>query len=159
MDRNTVTFPGERGPVEVCDIFTAQRQLVHVKRGLDAHDLSHLFMQGLNSAGLFRNMPYFREQTRAKLADLRPALVDLVPEDKPQRDSFEVVYAIITPETERVPTRLPFFSRLSLVRCAEQLDDIDFRVSVRGVAVPNIVTPRRPRARPAAADAAETGAG
>ncbi len=151
LDRDTVRFPGERGPVEVCDVLTAARELVHVKRGLEAHDLSHLFLQGLNSAGLFRNSQSFREKTRAKLlAKDRPLVADIVPDQKPDRDQFEVVYAIITPDTDRVPTKLPFFSRLSLDRCGEQLQALDFRVSVRGVAVPNVITPRRPRSTRAA---------
>lgn len=125
-------------------------QLVHVKRGLEAHDLSHLFLQGLNSAGLFRNSQPFREKTQAKLlAKERPLVAGIVPDGKPDRDQFEVIYAIITPDPDRVPTKLPFFSRLSLDRCAEQLQALDFRVSVRGVSVPNVITPRRPRTRAA----------
>lgn len=151
LDADTVHFPGERGPVEVCDVMTAESQLVHVKRGLEAHDLSHLFLQGLNSAGLFRNSQDFRDKTRAKLlAKDRPLVADVVPDRKPDRDQFEVVYAIITPDPLRVPKKLPFFSRLSLDRCVEQLEALDFRVSVRGVAVPSVVTPRRQRSMRAA---------
>lgn len=151
LDADTVHFPGERGPVEVCDVMTADGQLVHVKRGFEAHDLSHLFLQGLNSAGLFRNSQPFREVTRDKLlAKARPRVADAVPGSKPDRNQFEVIYAIITPEPERVPTKLPFFSRLSLDRCVEQLQALDYRVSVRGVTVPSVVTPRRRRPRRAA---------
>ncbi len=47
MDKKTVRISSSTDAIEVCDIFTAERQFVHVKRKFGSSSLSHLFGQGL----------------------------------------------------------------------------------------------------------------
>ncbi|MGH8638599.1 MAG: DUF6119 family protein, partial [Burkholderiales bacterium] len=143
LDWQLARFESESGTIEMCDVFTDDRQLIHTKRSTAAKALSHLFAQGLTSADLLRNLPEFREQLRAALAD-QPELMALVPPERPTAGSFEVVFLIITPRPEDVPTALPFFSRSHLYRVLGELERLEVRVSVAGV-------PIRAGARPAAA--------
>ena len=46
MDKQTVTIPGKTSAIEVCDVLTDNRQLIHVKRKFSSNALSHLFGQG-----------------------------------------------------------------------------------------------------------------
>jgi len=46
LDKRLITVSTKTTPVELCDLLTADRRLVHVKRHLGSRDLSHLFSQG-----------------------------------------------------------------------------------------------------------------
>jgi uncharacterized protein (TIGR04141 family) len=133
--------------IEICDIFTSDLQLIHLKRHVDAGAMSYLFGQGLVSAELFRSEPEFRRQARSYLAAKNQRLADLVPEGKPERDAFEVVYAILLDDPTRVPRRLPFFARVHLSRIVELLEGrLDFKVAVTGIRQPPQPRARQPRA-------------
>jgi uncharacterized protein (TIGR04141 family) len=56
--------------VEVCDVLTANRQLIHVKLKFGSRDLSHLFSQGFVSATLLQSDSVFREATHKKIKEL-----------------------------------------------------------------------------------------
>lgn len=145
LDRQLARFPTERGRVEACDLFTASHEFVHLKRGMTASAMSHLFLQGVVSAELFRESPAFRQQVAGHLRPTHPAIADLIPAGKPDRDVFEVVYAVMTDEPDRIPSRLPFFSRLTLARAADILEALDYRVSVRAVPRPDAILHRPAR--------------
>lgn len=133
LDRDLARLMTERGPVEVCDLFTPERQFVHVKRGFAASAVSHLLNQGLTSAELFRNLPEFRTLVREKFESIQTGSGAIVPPSRPDRDAFEVVYAVLTPQPDRVPADLPFFAKWNLARVADLLENLDYRVSVIGV--------------------------
>jgi uncharacterized protein (TIGR04141 family) len=166
LDQQMARFEGERGSVEPCDVFTSAGQLIHVKVGTGSKMLSHLFSQGAVSAELFRHHPPFRDQMRAALA-AHAALLDLVPEGRPETRNYEVVFAITTRNPDVVPLRLPFFARANLYRMVQRIDREGFRVAVAGIrerpgarpadAGPLIVEVERAR-RQAAAEAKETAA-
>jgi uncharacterized protein (TIGR04141 family) len=121
----------KRAKIEVCDIFTADRQFIHVKQKTKSATLSHLFAQGFVSLQGFLYEPRFRDETREKLESLNASLAALIPVDKvgdPQQ--FEVVYAIMTKPLTELPAGLPFFSRLNLMKVGEQIRRVGCRVSV-----------------------------
>ena len=51
-----------RGKVEICDLYSKQKQLIHVKRLNSSSTLSHLFNQGAVSAELLRDEIGFRRE-------------------------------------------------------------------------------------------------
>jgi uncharacterized protein (TIGR04141 family) len=134
LDTQLARALGERGPVELCDIVGPGRRLVHVKRGLRAERLSHLFAQSVGSAEALRHLPEVRRQLKDLL---EPALPDLAAqvtvEEGMQASEWEVVIAIVTDQPERVPDQLPFFSRAHLARTITTLRRLDYKVAYRAV--------------------------
>lgn len=135
LDQRFATFPGENGRVELCDIVGPGKRLIHVKRGLRAASLSHLFAQAVGSAEALRNL----ERARVRLRELvEPDLPDLAAEiasDTMKAHEWEVVIAIVTDAPERVPTRLPYFSRAHLARSVRALRRMDYRVTYSAIPV------------------------
>jgi uncharacterized protein (TIGR04141 family) len=122
LDRKLAQCEDAGRPIEVCDILTGDRDFVHVKRrdGGSA-TLSHLFMQGRNSALALLRDSVFREETRKHLAKHGTKAVARVPKDKPATGSFRVVYGIMGTKPGTVASSLPFFSQLTLMDTAQKL--------------------------------------
>jgi uncharacterized protein (TIGR04141 family) len=57
--------------IEICDIATSQKKLIHVKRGTSSGSLSHLFSQGAVSADLLHMDPEFRAEISKALCEER----------------------------------------------------------------------------------------
>lgn len=136
MDRELVRVDDRTEPVEVCDLLSESRQLVHVKRHFGSSDLSHLFAQGLISAQLLQESSPFRVAAQDKIskvsADPRFHILNL---DGITTSDFEVVYAVVGPWNGRGLEALPFFSKINLRGTARQLQIRGFRVAFRRVSV------------------------
>lgn len=130
LDRVLARFQGETGPVEICDVFTSERQFVHVKRGVSSAALSHLFGQALVSARLFLRFPEFRERFREVLTSTEPGLTDLVPVGRPDTAVFEVVMGIVTTLPDPVALEMPFFARNHLAQVVPDIEAMGYRVSI-----------------------------
>jgi uncharacterized protein (TIGR04141 family) len=135
LDKKLINIPGRTTPIEVCDLLSKDRQLVHVKRHLGSSDLSHLFAQGLVSAELLQMNLEFRQKTSAMVKRVAKGLEGfdcfadtLVPSD------FEVVYAIIAPWKGRpCAEALPFFSKVNLREVVTNLRSRGFRVGLNRI--------------------------
>lgn len=108
--------------IEICDVMTKDRDLVHIKRkDGGSSDLSHLFNQGRNSAiALLRDAQY-REEARKHLSGFGATTVKRIPKDKPTAGDFRVVYGIMGSFKGTVAESLPFFSQISLMYAAQDL--------------------------------------
>jgi uncharacterized protein (TIGR04141 family) len=136
LDADLARVRGERGRIELCDIAGPGRRLIHVKRGLRAQSLSHLFAQAVMSAEALRHLPEVRAHLRNVLEKPLPAIAgQIVPEEGMRSADWEVVIAIISPTPDRVPRDLPFFSRAHLARTVTALRRLDYRVAYRGIDV------------------------
>jgi uncharacterized protein (TIGR04141 family) len=134
LDTRRAHVPTERGGFELCDIFVPPNRLVHVKRGLGSQELTYLFAQGVQSAEGYRNAREVRERLQVLVAEQDAAAAAALPiHDRPERDDYVVVYAIVSDSPERVPMALPFFARASLARAVRSLRDLDFRIATIGV--------------------------
>ena len=138
LDRKNVIRSGGNA-VELCDLLTDSRDLIHVKRHLSSSTLSHLFAQGAVSAQLIQMDPVFRAAARAKVAEAEEAgqgFSDLFPEDGIQTQDFRVVYAIVEDWGDKeLHEALPFFSKVNLRRAAEDLRGRGFAVACQRVQV------------------------
>jgi len=114
------------GQVEVCDLYSKQHHLIHVKRYRDSSGpLSHLFNQGAVSAQLLAHDPQFRK-----------AFYEQVPTDFRRTDplaplgsqELEVAFAIVVKKGR--PLRLPFFSRVTLRNAVRLVTGLGFRASL-----------------------------
>lgn len=129
-------IPGRTTPIEICDLLSKDRQLIHVKRHVGSSDLSHLFAQGLVSAELLQMNLEFRREAHAKVATVahgRPGF-DFLAGARFVPSDYEVVYAIIERwQGCRCAEALPFFSKVNLREVATNLRSRGFRVGLNQI--------------------------
>lgn len=53
VDKKLISTGVSQNNIEFCDIYTSEKQMIHIKRYGGSSVLSHLFNQGLVSANLF----------------------------------------------------------------------------------------------------------
>lgn len=128
MDKKNIILDGQ-SPIEFCDIYTRNRQFIHVKNYKSSSVLSHLFFQGFVSADNFSNLEY-RRKANEKLRDgfQVPEELDV------RRSDYEVVFAIAKSniETGERPD-IPFFSKVSFRSVARSSKKYGFKVSIIGI--------------------------
>jgi hypothetical protein len=135
LDQRFASFKGEKGRIELCDIAGPGKRLIHVKRGLRAYSLSHLFAQAVGSAEALRNLRSARERLRELLQPHLPEFAASIDADSMHASEWEVVIGIVSDEVGRTPGRLPFFSRAHLARSARFLRRMDYEVAYRPIGV------------------------
>lgn len=128
MDKKNIILDGQ-SPIEFCDIYTRNRQFIHVKNYKSSSVLSHLFFQGFVSADNFSNIKY-RRKANEKLRDGFK-----VPEEQPFLNSdYEVIFAIAKPNIQTGDRpEIPFFSKVSFRSVAKNLKKYGFKVSIMGI--------------------------
>jgi uncharacterized protein (TIGR04141 family) len=135
MDKKLVNSRMQTTPVEVCDVLTADRRLIHAKLKFGSRDLSHLFSQGFVSATLLQSDSVFRDATHKKIKELGGGdSFDFFNIPSLQAPDFEIIYVIVAPWKGRTLSEaLPFFSKVNLLRTMEDLINRGFRVAVARV--------------------------
>jgi len=130
LDREVIRSSAISTGVEICDILTSSRQLIHVKRHLGSSDLSHLFSQGFVSADLLQNDADFRALSHAKVTGLTADAAFHMFDDGLETGRFEIVYGVIAKWGQRsLAAALPFFSKVTLRKTVQDLANRGFRVS------------------------------
>jgi uncharacterized protein (TIGR04141 family) len=147
IDRTTARYEDEEGGVEPCDVFTRDRNFVHVKRMTGSAAMSHLFAQALVGARLFLSTREYRDYLRDKLA-ATPGLPALIPTARPVPGEHTVTLAIVSPdprptagEWPHVGLSVPFLARTFLFHVAGQIEEMDFRLEMARVPVTAGVRP------------------
>ena len=132
MDCKTIQHGGGHSKIEFCDILTADKKLVHVKRYSGSAQLSHLFAQGAVSGELFVQDAQFRAKLNEKLPDAHK-LAD--PAQQPDPRDYEVVFAVIVGADQ---LDIPFFSKVSLRNSRRRLTGYGYKVTKKriGIAAP-----------------------
>jgi uncharacterized protein (TIGR04141 family) len=135
MDQQLVNARTQTTPVEICDVLTDDRQLIHVKRHLVSRELSHLFSQGFVSASLLQSDSVFRraahEKVRAVAGNDDFNFLDV---SSLTTTDFEVIFVILAAWRGRtIADALPFFSKVNLERTAGDLVNRGFKVAVAQV--------------------------
>jgi uncharacterized protein (TIGR04141 family) len=124
MDKKNISHGGAHSRIEFCDLFSVDRDIVHVKRYGSSSVLSHLFAQGRISGELFQMERTFR----GKVNEILPKSFKINdPQQGPETDDYQIVYAIISD----IPGELdiPFFSKLNLKNSARNLRGLGYRVA------------------------------
>lgn len=130
-DTNKVSHGGGHGQVEVCDLFSMNKELIHVKIYGKSSVFSHLFSQGFVSGQLLQVDSEFRKKVKAKLA---PPFSDLINADRPREKELTVVFAVISDSPEKT-LHLPFFSRVNLNNTCKVLKGLGFNVQLLKIEV------------------------
>ncbi|MBT3029507.1 MAG: TIGR04141 family sporadically distributed protein [Candidatus Thiodiazotropha sp. (ex Lucina pensylvanica)] len=131
-DKNKIFHGGGQGQVEVCDLFSTEKNLIHVKRYGKSSVFSHLFAQGFVSGQLLQLDPSFREKVRKKLPPKFEDLIDI--NGRPKEGEFTITYGVIS-DSEGEDLYLPFFSRVNLNNTAKILGGFGFNVEVLKISV------------------------
>ena len=142
LDKKTVKLTSSTTAIEICDMLSPGGALIHVKKKLGSSALSHLFSQAVVSADLLLMSAEFRAKARQRIAALtkqpgNQAFAKLFPAGEDISPSkFTVVYAIIADWNGRTLARaLPFFSRVNLRRCVQDLKRMGYHVAYSQIAV------------------------
>ena len=134
LDKKLARCYGNSSAVEICDLLTTNRQIIHVKRrDKCSSGLSHLFMQGRNSGEMLVHDPAFLIETRRKITEVNPAFPGQIPATGFKPTDYEVVYALMGADTDAVRQRLPFFSQLTLMNSVRSLTALGYKVTVKGI--------------------------
>lgn len=126
MDETMIYHGGKNSKIEFCDIYSKNKQLIHVKRDTGSNTLSHLFAQGRISAELFLFDAEFRRKVNAELPESYK--FENVNE-KPKAKDFEIIYAIAS-HNKKNQKELPLFSKINLRSAFKACDQWGFKVSL-----------------------------
>jgi len=131
MDKKLIMYGGGQNKFEFCDLYSKDKDIIHVKRyGLSAV-LSHFFAQGTNSGELFHTQSEFRKLVNSKL----PRSHKISDSSKrPAPEEYQVVYAIVS-DSEEDKVTIPFFSRLNLRAAVRRLEGYGYRVALAKIQV------------------------
>lgn len=129
MDRKILPFGG--GKFEFCDLYTGDKDIVHVKRYGGSNVFSHFFVQGTNSAELFQTQQAFRDLVNGQLPATHK-LADVA--RRPDSSEYQVVFAVVS-DTDGPDLTIPFFSRLNLRSAVRRLDGYGYRVAISKIPV------------------------
>lgn len=133
LDKKLVKTDRATSSIELCDLLTPAKQLVHVKhRKGGSAGLSHLFAQGGVAAEIMLGDKAFRKKARTVLRGVNPAARDLVPLDNLRSADYEIVFLILGEGSATLKQNLPFFSKVNLSKAFENLTQRGFRISIAG---------------------------
>lgn len=132
LDAKPIAHGGGRGQVEVCDLLSVDRELIHVKIYGKSSVFSHLFAQGFVSGQLMQIDSTFRDKVRSSLQAPFSELIKV--DARPASDEFTVVYAVIS-DDDSDGLHLPFFSRVNLNNTRKMLRGYGYKVELLKIAV------------------------
>lgn len=124
MDRKNIFYGGGHSQIEFCDLYSSDHAIIHVKHYGASSVFSHLFSQGRLSGELFQMEKDFREKVNEKLKD---GFKIKAPQERPKKDEYQVVYAIISNVSGELD--IPFFSKLNLKNSTRTLRGLGYRVA------------------------------
>ena len=125
MDAKNIRYGGGASQIEFCDLFTSEKQMLHVKRYGGSSVVSHLFAQGIVSATLYLQDVEFRREVNRMLPKSH-RLAD--PARRPNSQSYEVGFAIVS--RSKRDLSLPFFSKVNLRYAAQTLRGMGYQVTL-----------------------------
>ncbi len=136
LDKRLVKCSKTTSPIELCDLLTNEKQLIHVKhRKGGSAGLSHLFAQGSVSAEAMLGDRTFRKEARKVLRRVHPDAHDLVPIDGLKSADYEIIFLILGDANDSVKENLPFFSKVNLARIYENVSQRGYAVKIAGAAM------------------------
>lgn len=125
MDKETVRMTGMgKSSIEVCDVLTSNKELIHVKKNGGSSYLSHLFNQAAVSGEILLDKN-FRDEVNRKMQ--KPIFSN----DFNSRD-YTIVLAIITNNNSERP-QIPFFSKVSIQYTIEGLQRKGYTVQIKNI--------------------------
>lgn len=113
--------------IEACDLLGPDDELIHVKQLKDSVSASHLFNQAVVAVEALRRQPDARKRLRQRVDETSTDGRTLQPDYQPRK----VVLAFSGLPAR--PESLFTFSKVTLLRCARRLEDLDCRLEILGI--------------------------
>ena len=125
IDKKTVKMTGMgRSSIEVCDVLTHNKELIHVKKNGGSSYLSHLFNQASVSGEILLDVNFRNEVNKKIEKNIFPR--DFIPND------YTIVLAIITNSNADRP-KIPFFSKVSIQYAIDGLKRKGYNVEIKNI--------------------------
>lgn len=128
MDRKNIIHGGGYSRIEFCDLFTKNKEIIHIKRYGGSSVLSHLFQQGIVSGELFLADEDFRAKVNEKLLNSHKIGNPL---EKPIPADYKIIFAIISSFPEELD--IPFFSKVGLRNTRRRLETYGYKVFLKKI--------------------------
>jgi uncharacterized protein (TIGR04141 family) len=129
--KGEISYGGGSGnKIEVCDILTKDKRLIHIKKSEASNTLSHLFNQALISAEVLKE-ENFRKLLADKLSSLK---YDDYIDDKFDSRNYTIVLGVITNKISDRP-HIPFFSKVSIRYLVKSLNRLDYNFEIANIYV------------------------
>lgn len=126
LDRKNITYGGGRSKIEVCDVLTKEKTLIHIKPYSGSSTLSHLFSQGIVSFELLTSDLEFIKKANDIIKSIDE---DFVLNSEDREKGLKVVYAIIHKDQQPLPN-IPFFSKVALKHAKRTISAMHGKVEV-----------------------------
>lgn len=127
LDKKNFRVPEGHSQIEICDLFSANRHMICVKKETKSATLSHLFSQGSVSATLFSDYLDYRKDFYKKVYKKLPKIFD---PDAYKNSDFTVVYAISSDSAKPLAEALPFFSKVNLRNQRRTIERMGFKLAL-----------------------------
>ena len=125
MDKETVKLEGMgKSSIEVCDVFSSNNELIHIKKNGGSSYLSHLFNQASVSAEMLLDES-FRKKVNDKFKK------EIFNSDFNSKN-YTVVMGIITNKNNKRP-QIPFFSKVSIRYAIDGLKRKGYQVKITNI--------------------------
>lgn len=128
MDAENINYGGGHSKIELCDILSRDKDLIHIKPYSGSSTLSHLFSQAAVSAELVLSDAEFLALANEKIS----AVAGNNDFQIVERRSIRVVFGIISKNDSDLP-HLPFFSKVSFRHSKRRLEAFGFDVSIKTI--------------------------
>ena len=130
LDRKMIPIGGGRSSVEFCDLYTKNKQMIHIKKYGGSSVLSHLFQQGVVSGELFISSNSFRSEVNSRLSD--DYKLDNA-DNRPNPTEYEICYAIMS--TVPGDLNIPFFSKVVMKNAVKRLQTFGYKVTKKKIPI------------------------
>lgn len=119
---------GKGNKIEVCDVMTNNKELIHIKKNGGSSYLSHLFNQASVSAEMLMDIN-FRKKVNDKMKEQKfdiefPALF------KP--NEYTIIIGIINKYHDERP-KIPFFSKVALRYTLKRMENLGYTVKLKNI--------------------------
>lgn len=126
LDKKNISYGGGHSKIEVCDVFTDNKEIIHVKVHHGSASLSHLFSQGAVSGELLIAEADFRKKVRSKLSTSAKPLITL---SGFVASKYTITFVVLKQKTQSIP----FFSKITLFNAHKKLTTLGYSVCLNEV--------------------------
>ncbi|TDR39628.1 uncharacterized protein (TIGR04141 family) [Tahibacter aquaticus] len=128
LDAKNIAIGGRSNKIEFCDIYTREKQIIHIKRFGTSQALGHLCNQAMVSGTLLRSEKSYAGKVNEKMGPDRKATHHLPEEGAMPRavGDYSIVFAIVSGSETPIAESLPFFTQVALRSVCERLRDIGY---------------------------------
>ena len=128
MDCQDIQYGGGHSKIELCDVLTLQRELIHIKPYAGSSTLSHLFNQAAVSTELLLYDASFLQLANKKITEVSGGDTFCINNNR----GIKIIIAIISKDNSTLPN-IPFFSKVSFRNFKNRLRAFGLEVNMRSI--------------------------